>query len=62
MSIQACHLFFTDVFLVLQKRLCSPCWEIRDSSLEFLTDLIKCLRGKYRDLAVQIGGVFLLML
>uniref|UniRef100_A0A8D0ESZ1 BRCA1 associated ATM activator 1 n=1 Tax=Strix occidentalis caurina TaxID=311401 RepID=A0A8D0ESZ1_STROC len=41
MSIQACHLAFTDVFLVLQKRLCSPCWEIRDSSLEFLTALIK---------------------
>ncbi|NXX47532.1 BRAT1 protein, partial [Tricholaema leucomelas] len=35
-----------DVFLVLQKRLCSPCWEIRDSSLEFLTDLIKCLRDQ----------------
>ncbi|XP_057272892.1 BRCA1-associated ATM activator 1 isoform X1 [Pezoporus wallicus] len=32
-----------DVFLVLQKRLCSPCWEVRDSSLEFLTVLIKCL-------------------
>ncbi|NXR02531.1 BRAT1 protein, partial [Sagittarius serpentarius] len=32
------------VFLVLQKRLCSPCWEVRDSSLEFLTVLIKCLR------------------
>ncbi|NXN34918.1 BRAT1 protein, partial [Rhinoptilus africanus] len=35
-----------DVFLVLQKRLCSPCWEVRDSSLEFLTDLIKCLRDQ----------------
>ncbi|XP_010190376.1 PREDICTED: BRCA1-associated ATM activator 1, partial [Mesitornis unicolor] len=33
-----------DVFLVLQKHLCSPCWEVRDSSLEFLTVLIKCLR------------------
>ncbi|KFO86490.1 BRCA1-associated ATM activator 1, partial [Buceros rhinoceros silvestris] len=32
-----------DVFLVLQKRLYSPCWEVRDSSLEFLTDLVKCL-------------------
>ncbi|NXG70234.1 BRAT1 protein, partial [Baryphthengus martii] len=32
-----------DVFLVLQKRLCSPCWEVRDSSLEFLTDMIKRL-------------------
>ncbi|KAM6197010.1 integrator complex assembly factor BRAT1 isoform 2-T2 [Sarcoramphus papa] len=35
-----------DVFLVLQKRLCSPCWEVRDSSLEFLTALIKCLRDQ----------------
>ncbi|XP_037238316.1 BRCA1-associated ATM activator 1 isoform X1 [Falco rusticolus] len=35
-----------DVFLVLQKRLCSPCWEVRDSSLEFLTVLIKHLRDQ----------------
>ncbi|NXP18585.1 BRAT1 protein, partial [Scytalopus superciliaris] len=35
-----------DVFVVLQKRLCSPCWEVRDSSLEFLTAMIKCLRDK----------------
>ncbi|XP_010155161.1 PREDICTED: BRCA1-associated ATM activator 1, partial [Eurypyga helias] len=34
------------VFLVLQKRLCSPCWEVRDSSLEFLTGLIKSLRDQ----------------
>ncbi|XP_074960961.1 integrator complex assembly factor BRAT1 isoform X1 [Phalacrocorax aristotelis] len=33
-----------DVFLVLQKHLCSPCWEVRDSSLEFLTDMIEHLR------------------
>ncbi|NXE79595.1 BRAT1 protein, partial [Cochlearius cochlearius] len=33
-----------DVFLVLKKHLCSPCWEVRDSSLEFLTVLIKCSR------------------
>ncbi|NXS38976.1 BRAT1 protein, partial [Balaeniceps rex] len=35
-----------DVFLVLQKHLCSPCWEVRDSSLEFLTVLIKYLRDQ----------------
>ncbi|NXL84312.1 BRAT1 protein, partial [Alectura lathami] len=35
-----------DVLLVLQKRLCSPCWEVRDSSLEFLTKLIACLRDQ----------------
>ncbi|XP_008945492.1 PREDICTED: BRCA1-associated ATM activator 1, partial [Merops nubicus] len=33
-----------DIFLVLQKHLCSPYWEVRDSSLEFLTDLIEHLR------------------
>ncbi|KFZ61600.1 BRCA1-associated ATM activator 1, partial [Podiceps cristatus] len=35
-----------DVFLVLQKHLCSPSWEVRDSSLEFLTTLIKYLRDQ----------------
>ncbi|NXU56462.1 BRAT1 protein, partial [Turnix velox] len=35
-----------DVLMVLQKRLCSPCWEVRDSSLEFLTSLIKALRDQ----------------
>ncbi|NXD21383.1 BRAT1 protein, partial [Spelaeornis formosus] len=35
-----------DVFVVLQKRLCSPCWEVRDSSLEFLTAMVKCLRDQ----------------
>ncbi|NXG15311.1 BRAT1 protein, partial [Grallaria varia] len=35
-----------DVFVVLQKRLCSPCWEVRDSSLEFLTAMIKYLRDQ----------------
>ncbi|XP_048176661.1 BRCA1-associated ATM activator 1 isoform X2 [Corvus hawaiiensis] len=37
-----------DVFLVLQKHLCSPCWEVRDSSLEFLTAMVKCLREVLR--------------
>ncbi|NXH09209.1 BRAT1 protein, partial [Bucco capensis] len=35
-----------DVLLVLQKRLCNPYWEVRDSSLEFLTDLIKSFRDQ----------------
>nr|XP_025034718.1 BRCA1-associated ATM activator 1 isoform X2 [Pelodiscus sinensis] len=39
--------FFRDLFLVLQKRLCSHCWEIRDSALEFLTLLVKHLRDCY---------------
>ncbi|NXN94605.1 BRAT1 protein, partial [Rhinopomastus cyanomelas] len=34
------------VFRVLPKRLCSPCWEVRDSSLEFLSDLMKCLKNQ----------------
>uniref|UniRef100_A0A8C5L1L8 BRCA1-associated ATM activator 1 n=1 Tax=Jaculus jaculus TaxID=51337 RepID=A0A8C5L1L8_JACJA len=32
-------LFLRELFPVLQKRLCSPCWEVRDSALEFLTHL-----------------------
>ncbi|XP_065707013.2 BRCA1-associated ATM activator 1 [Patagioenas fasciata] len=35
-----------DVFLVLQKHLCSPCWEVRDSSLEFITVLIDRLKDR----------------
>ncbi|XP_042683504.1 BRCA1-associated ATM activator 1 [Centrocercus urophasianus] len=35
-----------EVFLVLQKRLCSPCWEVRDSSLEFFTSLIRTLADR----------------
>ncbi|KFP78221.1 BRCA1-associated ATM activator 1, partial [Apaloderma vittatum] len=37
------------IFLVLQKRLCSPCWEVRDSSLEFLTVLVRCLKEEFRQ-------------
>ncbi|XP_038618801.1 BRCA1-associated ATM activator 1 [Tachyglossus aculeatus] len=33
--------FLRALFPVLQKRLCSPCWEVRDSGLEFLTHLTK---------------------
>ncbi|NWH62590.1 BRAT1 protein, partial [Geococcyx californianus] len=42
---QQAEKIFEAVFLVLQKRLCSPCWEVRDSSLEFITDLTEHLRG-----------------
>ncbi|XP_006859847.1 PREDICTED: BRCA1-associated ATM activator 1 [Chrysochloris asiatica] len=31
--------FLRELFPVMQKRLCSPCWEVRDSSLEFLIQL-----------------------
>ncbi|KAM6155816.1 integrator complex assembly factor BRAT1 [Rhynchocyon petersi] len=31
--------FLGEVWPIMQKRLCSPCWEVRDSALEFLTHL-----------------------
>eukprot|EP00069_Balaena_mysticetus_P004154 bmy_17123T0 len=31
---------------VLQKRLCSPCWEVRDSGLEFLTQMTRHWGGQ----------------
>ncbi|XP_010343648.2 integrator complex assembly factor BRAT1 isoform X4 [Saimiri boliviensis] len=38
--------FLRELFLVLQKRLCSPCWEVRDSALEFLTQLSRHWGGE----------------
>ncbi|XP_044513356.1 BRCA1-associated ATM activator 1 [Gracilinanus agilis] len=38
--------FLRDLFPILQKRLCSPCWEVRDSALEFLTHLTKHWGGR----------------
>ncbi|XP_057343422.1 BRCA1-associated ATM activator 1 isoform X4 [Manis pentadactyla] len=40
------QLFLGDLFPVLQKRLCSPCWEVRDSSLEFLTQMVQHWGGQ----------------
>ncbi|XP_067317948.1 BRCA1-associated ATM activator 1-like [Anolis sagrei] len=37
---------FRDIFAVLQKRMCSPSWEVRDSALEFLTLVMKDLKGR----------------
>ncbi|XP_045848993.1 BRCA1-associated ATM activator 1 isoform X3 [Meles meles] len=34
-------LFLRELLPVLQKRLCSPCWEVRDSGLEFLTQMTR---------------------
>ncbi|XP_047694959.1 BRCA1-associated ATM activator 1 isoform X1 [Prionailurus viverrinus] len=34
------QLFLRELLPVLPKRLCSPCWEVRDSGLEFLTQMI----------------------
>ncbi|KAM6157165.1 integrator complex assembly factor BRAT1 [Erethizon dorsatum] len=40
------QLFLRELFPVVQKRLCSPCWEVRDSALEFLTHLTTCWGGE----------------
>ncbi|XP_058013692.1 BRCA1-associated ATM activator 1 isoform X2 [Ahaetulla prasina] len=37
--------FLRDTLQVLRKHLCSPSWEVRDSSLEFLSLAMKRLRG-----------------
>ncbi|XP_044088790.1 BRCA1-associated ATM activator 1 isoform X4 [Neovison vison] len=39
-------LFLRELLPVLQKRLCSPCWEVRDSSLEFLTQMTRRWGGQ----------------
>ncbi|KAG3260109.1 BRCA1 associated ATM activator 1 [Ictidomys tridecemlineatus] len=39
-------LFLGELFPVLQKRLCSPCWEVRDSALEFFTNLSRHWGGQ----------------
>nr|XP_025719508.1 BRCA1-associated ATM activator 1 isoform X2 [Callorhinus ursinus] len=39
-------LFLRDLLPVLQKRLCSPCWEVRDSGLEFLTQMTRHWGGQ----------------
>ncbi|KAM4878009.1 integrator complex assembly factor BRAT1 isoform 2-T2 [Thomomys bottae] len=39
-------LFLRELFPVLQKRLCSPGWEVRDSALEFLTQLSRHWGGQ----------------
>nr|XP_037851096.1 BRCA1-associated ATM activator 1 isoform X2 [Chlorocebus sabaeus]XP_037851097.1 BRCA1-associated ATM activator 1 isoform X2 [Chlorocebus sabaeus] len=38
--------FLRELFPVLQKRLCHPCWEVRDSGLEFLTQLSRHWGGQ----------------
>ncbi|KAM5213623.1 integrator complex assembly factor BRAT1 isoform 1-T5 [Hipposideros larvatus] len=40
------QLFLRELLPVLQKRLCSPCWEVRDSGLEFLTQMTRCWGGQ----------------
>ena len=37
-----------ELLAVLQKRLCSPCWEVRDSGLEFLTQMTRHWGGEHR--------------
>ncbi|XP_059934092.1 BRCA1-associated ATM activator 1 isoform X2 [Mesoplodon densirostris] len=40
------QLFLRELLPVLQKRLCSPCWEVRDSGLEFLTQMTRHWGGR----------------
>ncbi|XP_057551830.1 BRCA1-associated ATM activator 1 isoform X2 [Hippopotamus amphibius kiboko] len=40
------QLFLGELLPVLQKRLCSPCWEVRDSGLEFLTQVTRSWGGQ----------------
>lgn len=38
--------FLGELLPVLQKRLCSPCWEVRDSGLEFLAQVTRSWAGQ----------------
>ncbi|XP_061456310.1 BRCA1-associated ATM activator 1 isoform X2 [Rhineura floridana] len=38
--------FLREMLPVLQKRICSPSWEVRDSAVEYLTQVMKHLRGQ----------------
>ncbi|XP_069427614.1 BRCA1-associated ATM activator 1 isoform X2 [Ovis canadensis] len=40
------QLVLGELLAVLQKRLCSPCWEVRDSGLEFLTQMTRRWGGQ----------------
>ncbi|XP_016068471.1 PREDICTED: BRCA1-associated ATM activator 1 isoform X2 [Miniopterus natalensis] len=40
------QLFLRELLPVLQKRLCSHCWEVRDSGLEFLTQVTRHWAGQ----------------
>ncbi|CAI9173380.1 unnamed protein product [Rangifer tarandus platyrhynchus] len=40
------QLVLRELLAVLQKRLCSPCWEVRDSGLEFLTQMTRRWGGQ----------------
>lgn len=40
------QLFLRELLPVLQKRLCNPCWEVRDSGLEFLTQMTRHWGGQ----------------
>ncbi|KAM5153258.1 integrator complex assembly factor BRAT1 [Mantella aurantiaca] len=38
------HAFLQGLYPALMKRLCSPCWEVRDSTLEFITHLLNVIK------------------
>ncbi|KAM9305489.1 integrator complex assembly factor BRAT1 [Gastrophryne carolinensis] len=47
---------------VVMKRLCSPCWEVRDSALEFLTNLTELIKGREDLLQILLSSSSLLQL
>lgn len=49
-------LFLKELFPVLRKRLCSPCWEVRDSALEFLAQLTRHWAEQAKFCAVLLAS------
>lgn len=43
---------------MLQKRLCNPCWEVRDSGLEFLTQMTRHWGGECRVRCRGLGSLW----
>lgn len=64
------HVYSADLFPVLEKRTCDLRWEVRDSALEFITQLTAVLCGKLNDLYISqlsfisfyLSGIFLSLL
>ncbi|XP_072273891.1 BRCA1-associated ATM activator 1 isoform X2 [Pyxicephalus adspersus] len=60
---EASHSFLQGLCPVLMKRLCSPCWEVRDSTLEFITHFLNILKEHNEYLqVVSLSGLLQLAL
>lgn len=46
------HVRSADLFPALEKRTCDLRWEVRDSALEFITQMTASLRGKFIFLCI----------